>query len=112
MDYLVRWSELELELALDDVDEIAEYIHRDSPFYASIVVEKIKHSTSYMAAQLWSGRMVPEAHSEHLREIFIYDYRLIYEVLEEENTLVVLAVFHGKRDVNLALSSRFRADIE
>jgi toxin ParE1/3/4 len=37
MAYSVVWS----PNALDDVDEIAAYITRDSPTYAAAVVEKI-----------------------------------------------------------------------
>lgn len=40
------------------------------------------------------GRKVPELKSTH-RECFVYSYRLIYRV-ENENVLIV-AVIHGKR---------------
>lgn len=102
MDHIVAWS----HAALDDMDEIAEYIHKDSPFYASVVIDKIKQSTRRLYAQPYSGRAVPEAKNDSVREVFIYDYRLIYEVLESEGTLLILAIFHGRRDMNVALSER------
>nr|WP_241263984.1 type II toxin-antitoxin system RelE/ParE family toxin [Bowmanella dokdonensis] len=86
------------------MDEIAEYIHKDSPFYASVVVEKILLSTSNLPKHPLLGRRVPEAGSEAFREVFIYDYRLIYEVLEDDQTLLVLAVLHGRRDMANLLS--------
>lgn len=102
MDHIVAWS----PAALDDVDEIAEYIHKDSPFYARVVVEKIKLNTRNLQIHPLSGRVVPEANNNTIREVFIYDYRLIYEVLASQHTVMVLAVFHGRRDMATALSER------
>jgi toxin ParE1/3/4 len=45
------------------------------------------------------GRIVPEIEVESIREIFIYSYRLIYQVLE--NNILIVAVIHGKRILDL-----------
>lgn len=37
MDYKVIWS----PEALEDAEEIAQHIHKDSPYYAGVVTEKI-----------------------------------------------------------------------
>ena len=37
MDFIVEWS----PEALEDIEEIYNYINKDSPFYAQTVVEKI-----------------------------------------------------------------------
>lgn len=37
MDYEIRWS----PEAWEDIDEIAAYIHKDSPIYASKVVKEL-----------------------------------------------------------------------
>ena len=42
------------------------------------------------------GRVVPEIEVENIREIIIYSYRLIYEIVENE--IHVLTIIHGKRD--------------
>lgn len=42
-----------------------------------------------------SGRVVPELNDPHVRERFIYSYRLIYEI--KDNDIFVMGVIHGKR---------------
>ncbi len=56
MDYQVGWS----PEALDDVDGVAEYIARDSVFYASAVVNKIKEISRTLSHFPLRGRQVPE----------------------------------------------------
>ena len=41
------------------------------------------------------GRVVPETNNINIREIFIYSYRLIYKI--NENTILFVAIVHGKR---------------
>ena len=42
------------------------------------------------------GRIVPEIGDPNVRELIVYSYRLIYEILPEE--IRILALIHGKRD--------------
>jgi addiction module RelE/StbE family toxin len=85
------WS----DAALEDIDEIAEYIHRDSPHYAQRVVEELFAATDLLPEQPRLGRVVPELGQQNIRERFVYSYRLIYEIHATE--LHILAVIHGKR---------------
>ncbi|MCU7847816.1 MAG: type II toxin-antitoxin system RelE/ParE family toxin [Candidatus Thiodiazotropha sp. (ex Lucinoma kastoroae)] len=85
------WS----DAVLEDIDDIAEYIHRDSPHYAQRVVEALFESTDLLPEQPRLGRVVPELGQQSIRERFIYSYRLIYEIHATE--LHILAVIHGKR---------------
>ncbi|EKD27825.1 MAG: addiction module antitoxin [uncultured bacterium] len=92
MDSLITvWS----SEALQDVDDIAEYITKDSKFYASSVVEKIISSTRILKKFPKIGRIVPEFEDENIREIFVYDYRLVYHILS--NKILIVTVIHGKR---------------
>jgi|ERR1051325_2851361 addiction module RelE/StbE family toxin len=91
MAYRIVWS----PQALDDVDSIAAYISRDSPAYASAVVEKIIKSTKTLREFPFSGRVVPELDDDDIRERFVYSYRIVYRV--HENTVTVAAVIHGSR---------------
>jgi len=91
MDVRVSWS----PAALDDVDAIAEYIHRDSPAYANAVVNKLLEAARNLAAFPDAGRIVPELNDDTLRERFVYSYRLIYRVQGSE--VLVVAVVHGRR---------------
>ena len=81
--------------ALDDIDNIADYISRDSLTHAQQVVERILTLGESIPAQPRLGRVVPELNDPQVRERFIYSYRLIYELRDE--AIHILAVIHGKR---------------
>lgn len=91
MDTRVSWS----PEALDDVDAIAAYIAKDSPFYASAVVKKFLGTAASLGKFPYIGPIVPEIGEQEFRERFVYSYRLIYRVAEDEVTVV--AVIHGRR---------------
>ena len=91
MDCIVEWS----PEAIEDLESIAEYIARDSKFYAGAVVSKIMAVSRKIPDQKLLGRVVPELNDESVRERFVYSYRLIYKI--EGTTVLVVAVIHGKR---------------
>jgi toxin ParE1/3/4 len=75
---------------------VLEYIARDSVEGA----QKVLHATLDLAASLETlaerGRVVPEIGDPSIREVFVYSYRLIYEVRASEVRLI--AFLHGARD--------------
>lgn len=91
MAQTVVWS----QEALDDINSIAEYISRDSIYHAQHVVESLFELSDNLLDQPEAGRIVPELHDPHVRERFIYSYRLIYEL--KDNDINILGVIHGKR---------------
>jgi len=91
MDYFIKWS----PEARDDLSSIAEYIARDSKFYAQAVVSKILDVSRSLPENPLMGRAVPELGKENIRERFIYSYRLVYYI--EENDILIVAIIHGKR---------------
>jgi len=60
-------------------ESLAEYIARDSEFYARAVVDKIVDSARKLKDFPFAGRIVPEFQDESVRERFVYSYRLIDE---------------------------------
>ena len=42
------------------------------------------------------GRIVPEIGDTNVRELFVYSYRLIYEI--STDCIEILAIIYGKRD--------------
>ncbi len=56
MDYRVEWS----PEATEDIESIAEYIARDSEFYARAIVSKILAVSRKIPEQALIGRIVPE----------------------------------------------------
>jgi plasmid stabilization system protein ParE len=89
----LRWA----AAALDDLDEIAEFIERDSPFYAASFVQELRTAARTLRTVGGRGRVVPEADDASVREIFVKSYRLIYLVRNDEVT--ILAIIHGARDL-------------
>ncbi|MDP1596368.1 MAG: type II toxin-antitoxin system RelE/ParE family toxin [Methylotenera sp.] len=91
MALAVVWS----QTALDDVDGIAAYIFKDSPFYAKAATEKLLTMAEGVAAFPQIGRVVPELNQTHIRERFVYSYRLIYEI--KPTQIEGLTVVQGRR---------------
>lgn len=81
--------------ALEDIESIATYIEKDSPFYAKSVVSQFFEKAEIIKDFVELGRIVPELNDSTIREIFVYSYRLIYKI--DSNTILFVAVIHGKR---------------
>ncbi len=84
------------QAALDDLESIAEYIHRDSPAYTSSFVNLVMKRARTLNNLSERGRMVPELNNKKIREIFIQSYRMIYHI--EDDRVYVVALIHGHRD--------------
>ncbi len=80
-----------------DLEELAEYIARDSDYYAAAVVQEIRDASHSLNELSERGRIVPELRNFDLRELFVREYRLIYSI--EETRIVIIALIHGKRDL-------------
>jgi addiction module RelE/StbE family toxin len=91
MEYRVTWS----PEAVEDLESIAEYIERDSAFYARSVVSQILEASRKIKEFPLIGRVLPEIGDENIRERFIYSYRLVYEI--QQQRILIVAVIHGKR---------------
>ena len=87
----VKWS----PEAVEDVESIAQYISRDSQFYARATVSKIIDFSHSLAQFPYMGRMVPEFNDKNIRERLVYSYRLVYKI--ERANILVVAVIHDKR---------------
>jgi toxin ParE1/3/4 len=64
----------------EDIDSTAEYISRNSPFYASAFVEAVLEAGKTLKDSPKKGRRVPEINDENIREVFVKKYRLIYKI--------------------------------
>lgn len=92
---MVRWT----FPARNDLRQIHAYVARDSRHYANKVVHEIVAKARSLEPFPERGRVVPEIEDPNVREVFVYSYRLIYEIAADE--IQVLAVIHGKRDFPL-----------
>ena len=83
--------------ATDDLVAIADYIAKDSVFYATTFVLEIREASRSLKDFSERGRIVPELSDPNIRELFVRGYRLIYNV--EESRVVILGIIHGSRDL-------------
>lgn len=87
----IRWT----EQAVDDLREIRRYVERDSARYGRLVVERLYESTQRLEVFPRSGRVVPEMNVEHVRELIVGEYRIVYRI--EAEAAVILTVFRSSR---------------
>lgn len=89
---MVKWS----LPAKTDLKQIHDYIAKDSRHYAKKVAQTIVEKTEDLILFPERGRIVPEIGDPRVREVFVYSYRLIYEITRGD--IEILGVIHGKRD--------------
>jgi len=88
---VIVWS----KLARDDLHLIYQYIAHDSKRYATRVVQDIAEKVEVLRELPKLGRMVPEIGEESVREIGLYSYRIMYELVGE--TVYINGVIHQRR---------------
>lgn len=91
--------------ALNDLQDIAEYIAQDSERYASLMVDRLFSAPDILQDHPRSGRIVPELNIEGIRELIEGSYRIIYLIVSE-NQIDILTVHHSAR--LLSTNPRFR----
>ena len=88
----VTWT----RAALDCLDEILATIAEDAPITAGRVLGVFDATAESLSDLANRGRVVPEMNESTIREVFVYRYRLIYQVNAAE--VRVLAVIPGEMD--------------
>lgn len=83
--------------ALSDLEALADYISKDSAFYAAAFVQEVLDAARTLNRLPERGRIVPELDNPDVRELLVREYRIIYSI--EETRIVILALVHGKRDL-------------
>jgi len=89
----IKWT----ESATNDLEKVAEFIARDSRFYATTVVKKARKAAQSLSVSAERGRIVPESNTSNIREVFLWKYRLIYKITSHH--VFILAFIHGARDL-------------
>jgi plasmid stabilization system protein ParE len=81
--------------AWQELESAADFIARDSPRYASALIAEARSASRSLRNFPLRGRVVPEVADNAVRELFVKNYRLIYEV--RSDLVVVLTFVHGAR---------------
>lgn len=93
---MVKWS----KRSRSDLKSIFAYIASDSKFYAQKVMQSMIERGESLSIFPKRGRVVPEINDENVREIFIFSYRMIYEVKDDD--VFILTIVHGKRELSFS----------
>ncbi len=101
--FLVQWA----EVATRDLEELVSRIAVDSAPDAERVLDRIEKRAATLESTPARGRAVSELSSFGMRsrrELVIRPYRLVYRI--EGDTVTVLAIFDGRRDLEDVLFDR------
>jgi len=88
---MVIWS----EPAKADLRSIHDFIAHDSKHYAKKVIQDIREQTDVLDDLPKLGKKIPELNDDAVRELSLYSYRIIYEIMSQG--IFVLAVVHKRR---------------
>ncbi|HMU84831.1 MAG TPA: type II toxin-antitoxin system RelE/ParE family toxin [Leptospiraceae bacterium] len=89
----VSWS----ETALKDLSNIYDFISQDSVGYAGGMADKLIDAADRLGTFPNIGRKVPEFDQEHIREVLVGPYRLMYS--RAPSILHIVTILHGSRDI-------------
>ncbi|MBI3518941.1 MAG: type II toxin-antitoxin system RelE/ParE family toxin [Bacteroidetes bacterium] len=88
----INWTEQSLE----DMNNIAEFIAKDSIKYANIQVELFFERTHILKTMPLSGKIVPEMNKAKIRELNSGNYRIIYKIVNKQR-IDILTIHNGYR---------------
>ena len=91
MAHKIIWS----PRAASNLEDICEYIARDSKYYATLFAKRIIAIVENIPKFPKSGRIVPEYNSKNLREKIHKNYRIIYRV--KRNFIEIVAICHSTK---------------
>lgn len=84
------------ESARDALDAVIGYIAQDTPQAAVQILDDALRAGASLATFAERGRVVPELNDPAIREVFVYKYRLQYEVGDVR--VLIVAFLHSARD--------------
>ena len=88
----IIWS----ENALEDIEQISEFIRRDSSDRAALFISRLIDATEKLSEYPNSGRIIPEVKIKEYCEIIYGAYRIMYKL--EQHNILILADIHSARD--------------
>jgi addiction module RelE/StbE family toxin len=90
----IKWT----PQAVQDLEDIHEFIAKDSVKYAVRQISLIRKRTQILKYQTAAGKKVDEFKSENIRELIEGNYRIIYRQVDLYR-IDILTVHHAARDL-------------
>ncbi|MBI3509168.1 MAG: type II toxin-antitoxin system RelE/ParE family toxin [Bacteroidetes bacterium] len=94
----VSWT----EQAIDDIDNIAKFIAKDSAKFARIQARRFFEVTLKLEKYPLAGKIVPEIGNKNIREIILGNYRIVYKIVSVKN-IDIISIHHSSRLLNKAI---------
>ena len=91
----IRWS----LLAVSNLEEIFNYISKDSQHSANIFITELLDSIKNILSFPYKGRIVPEYMNKNLRELIYKNYRIVYRIKNE--IIEIVTIFHGAKTLDV-----------
>ena len=91
----IKWSKDSIE----DLKEVCKFIALDSPYYATLLNDRIFEMVEHLESFPEIGRHVPESNDPTVRELIYKNYRIIYQI--KKGYLEIITVIHGSRLLKL-----------
>lgn len=88
----VRWT----DFAIDELNQIGEFISNDSVRYAEITVTELFSATDILELYPRRGSVVPMFQNDNVRQLIKGSYRIIYLIIDDDS-IDILTVHHGSR---------------
>ena len=82
--------------ALEDLVGVLETLEVHAPGSEHDLYDDVMIAAASLTTFSERGRIVPEFHERRMREIFVRDYRLMYEVYDDR--VMIVAFVFGRRD--------------
>ncbi|MCW7494705.1 type II toxin-antitoxin system RelE/ParE family toxin [Leptospira sp. 2 VSF19] len=79
-----------------DLQDIHDYINKDSEIYALSVIKQIISTIENIPQFPLLGRVVPEFNIENLRERISGNYRVVYRINKSQN-IEIVTIHHSAR---------------
>jgi toxin ParE1/3/4 len=93
MAFKIIWS----RSAREDLRQVVWFIKYDNPKAAEAFGFALMKRVDILENFPRLGRVVPELAEETIRELIYRSYRIVYQVIEEQNIVVVVRIWHGAR---------------
>jgi toxin ParE1/3/4 len=84
------------DFAIQDLNDIGEYIAKDSERYAKVVIQNLFESADLLESHPKAGRIVPEFENKNIRELIRGSYRIVYRIVDIYR-IYILTIHHSAR---------------
>ncbi|WP_316833162.1 type II toxin-antitoxin system RelE/ParE family toxin [Pedobacter aquatilis] len=85
------------EIAIDDLNNIANYHSQYSDSFASALIKRLFNKTKILKEMPELGRIVPERDNESIRELIEGNYRIIYYFDKDNDEIEVITIHHASQ---------------